>query len=102
MIGHGNLDLNELQYCSTNLARVTRTTLCRLTLDEANCAAKREQSSVRDSVPSADVSMPVISVLSMSETSDPKLKRGLALAAGETEAPARTMRGAACRSALAF
>ena len=46
--------------------------------------------------------MPVISVLSMSETSEPKLNRELGLATGDTDAPAPAMRGAACRSALAF
>ncbi len=55
-----------------------------------------------DNAPSADVSMPVISVLSMSETSEPRLNREAGLAAGDTDAPAPTMRGAACRSALAF
>ena len=54
------------------------------------------------SAPSTDVSMPVISVLSMSERSEPRVSRGPALAAGDADAPAPTMRGGACRSALAF
>ena len=46
--------------------------------------------------------MPVISVLSMSERSEPSVSRGPPLAVGEADAPTPTMRGAACRSALAF